>query len=202
MAALCKEVNRVLRKWLLNADKAKNDRLVSVFRANMRCALLFMSPSFVARRRWTEPSQAQIIRCKGKKSQEFFFMHVELVAACLNSRTGFTHVGWLYCILHSESKATAPWMSSTEALNGIVVSAVSSPLWLVGSNCWCLCFAPSNISLQLFDLVDTVNMMSRKTGLPLKYGRMAAWFCLTKPESQTMQRYGWRSHFCSFLASW
>lgn len=148
-------------------------------------------------------------------------MHVELVAACLNSRTGFTHVGWLYCILHSESKATAPWMSSTEALNGIVVSAVSSRLWLVGSNCWCLCFAPSNISLQLFDLVDTFNMMSRKTGLPLKHsswkslamfllscccrgcpwhGRMAAWFCLTKTESQTMQRYGWSSHFCSFLA--
>lgn len=123
------------------------------------------------------------------------------MAACLNSRTGFTHVGWLYCILHLDSKATAPWMLSTEALNCIVASAVSSPLWLVGSNCWYLCFALSNILLQLFDLVDTLNMTSRKTGLRPRYlswkslamflfsfysygcpwhGRMAVWFCLTK----------------------
>lgn len=91
------------------------------------------------------------------------------MAACLNSRTGFTHVEWLYCILHSKSKATAPWMWSNAALNWIVVSNVSSRLWVVGSNCWCWCFALSNMALQLFDLVDRLNTMPRKTGLVPSY---------------------------------
>lgn len=104
-----------------------------------------------------------------KKHPHPLILHVKPVAACLNSRTGFTHVEWLYCILHSKSKATAPWMWSNAALNWIVVSDVSSRLWVVGSNCWCWCFALSNMALQLFDLVDRLNMMPRETGLVPSY---------------------------------
>lgn len=114
-------------------------------------------------------------------------------------------------------------MWSNAALNWIVVSDVSSRLWVVGSNCWCWCFALSNMALQLFDLVDRLNMMPRKTGLVPSYrwGKslemffflfflhsyrcpwhtwMAVQFCLAENESQKMQSYGWSRHLCSFMA--
>lgn len=123
----------------------------------------------------------------------FFFLlslseNLQLIFACtytdvcLTSSTGFTHVEWLYCILHSESKATAARMWSSGSLSGIAVSGVSSPMWLVGSSCWYLCFALSNRALQLFDLVDTLNTSPRKTGLVSTY---PSWKSLSPPPPES-----------------
>lgn len=67
----------------------------------MRFALDYMRPYLMQERDEQNPHNNWV----QEKKSVVIFLHVKLVAACLNSRTGFTHVGWLYCILHSESTA-------------------------------------------------------------------------------------------------